>query len=883
MKEKSISRAIFIVVLTLIPLLKVQADNSIYYEILRNNINDVNSATVIGKWVQGNTFSDSTALIGDNYYWVRVLNCKEITDYERGGKVLIVNYEDYDSFLTLTTVDKRLLHQNVPIRVLHRIAGLKDEHEDAYEGVIEYWLYEKDPIGSIEIDKWSTIQIPLPKKYHSKTLDWTFYPDIDNDIEPGDEAEIYVQSTLIYHRPGVTFPPGNPLDIVLKNKTEELVVDIVESLPQGPDLTGYVNSGGVVLTLPNGTETTDYGNSFYITRHDGPKMIYVDANNTSMPQEGTSWERAYENLQNALEIAEQGDIIKVAKGVYFPDLGPSQTEGSKIESFRLKNNVILYGGYPTGGGNDQDRDPEANQTYLSGYLRSMGNGNSYHVVLANGVDETAVLDGFVIEQGSANGTDSNSRLGGGLLCILANPTIKNCTFRNNYAYQSGGGVFLLSSGPVFTDCTWQYNSADYYGGAVYNLDGSPIFNNCTFTGNQAFSDAAVSDHSQSDIEFNFCIFNENIADFDCGAVSNHDQGENNFNNCVFLDNLSNNYGGAIVNVNSRSIFKNCVFQGNISNHGGGIYNENDGNIVIAYCDFRNNTANYEGGAVYDVNGNFQIKETLFNGNIATRHAGAVFSVDSNLTDITNCKFVGNSTLMYAGGCIYYDRGSNHNIYQCTFTGNRAADNYSQSNCAAIYSKENSLIISQSNLCFNFGNYPITIYQCNLTIDNSIIWSGAEQEIRQIQSAVNVNYCCIENWEGGGIGNVNIEPEFIDPNGPDEQIGTSDDSWSLCAYSPCINRGNASGNYSGLEKDIAGQQRIRYGTIDIGVQEVYPVSGDFEPDEDVDLLDLSCFVNSWLEDNCGEYDNCYGADIDVSSSVDFTDFSYFLSHWGYTSD
>ncbi|MGA2499091.1 MAG: choice-of-anchor D domain-containing protein [Tepidisphaeraceae bacterium] len=133
----------------------------------------------------------------------------------------------------------------------------------------------------------------------------------------------------------------------------------------------------------------------------------------------------------------------------------------------------------------------ANATILSGDIGAAGDNsdNSYHVVVGSGTDRTAVLDGFTISDGNANG-DSNGE-GGGMYIDAGSPTITNCTFSGNSASYNGGGMYnISSSSPTLTNCTFGGNSAQN-GGGMYNVqmyDSSgnlPMPANCTFSGNTA--------------------------------------------------------------------------------------------------------------------------------------------------------------------------------------------------------------------------------------------------------------------------------------------------------------------------------------------------------------------------------------------------------------
>ena len=99
----------------------------------------------------------------------------------------------------------------------------------------------------------------------------------------------------------------------------------------------------------------------------------------------------------------------------------------------------------------------------------------------------------------------------------------------------------------------------------------------------------------------------------------------------------------------------------------------------------------------------------------------------------------------------------------------------------------------------------------------------------------------------GEGNIDDDPLFADPNGFDGIPDTADDiddNVHLRGYSPCINAGDPAGDYSG-QFDLDSQSRVAYDRVDMGADEVFPVAGDFEPDEDVDLADFVIFIANWL--------------------------------------
>ncbi|MCF7832327.1 MAG: DUF1565 domain-containing protein [Candidatus Marinimicrobia bacterium] len=200
------------------------------------------------------------------------------------------------------------------------------------------------------------------------------------------------------------------------------------------------------------------------------------------------WQGAYENLQDALSAASNGDEIWVAQGTYYPG-------ADRGDSFILKEGVKLYGGFYGGESMLQDRDIHANPTILSGDIGISGNvsDNAYHVVRYSGsLTNATILDGFTIRDGNAN--DGNG--GGGLLLENgAAPLIRNCHFYLNQS-ADGGGAVLLNNGVKFEYCLFESNSASM-GGAVYSPEnrtenGDALFNHCTFVSNIANAGSALN-------------------------------------------------------------------------------------------------------------------------------------------------------------------------------------------------------------------------------------------------------------------------------------------------------------------------------------------------------------------------------------------------------
>ena len=191
---------------------------------------------------------------------------------------------------------------------------------------------------------------------------------------------------------------------------------------------------------------------------------YADASVAAATPDGTSWGTAYADLQAALSASKSGDTIRVAAGTYKPTSGTDRTI-----SFQLKTGVEIDGGYAGDANADPNtRDIALYPTILSGDIGNIGDNsdNSYHVLLGSGTDATAILDGFTITGGNANGSSPNNS-GAGLRNSSGSPTLLNCSFSNNSAGY-GSGICNFSSSPSLTNCSFSNNSAGS-GGGMYNF------------------------------------------------------------------------------------------------------------------------------------------------------------------------------------------------------------------------------------------------------------------------------------------------------------------------------------------------------------------------------------------------------------------------------
>jgi hypothetical protein len=340
--------------------------------------------------------------------------------------------------------------------------------------------------------------------------------------------------------------------------------------------------------------------------------------------DGSSWEDAYFSVQDGLyEAREGGANIFVAEGIYTPDSDMfGNSIGDPNTTFQLINGVGLYGGFPSGGSDWESRSPSTYETILSGDLllddvdvndprdlltEPTRADNSIHVVTGSGTDFTAILDGFTITAGNANGVTFYDSTGGGMFNYTGNPSVNNCTFSGNSAI-NGGGMASSHSSPIVIACVFTSNSSvgpgsQYGGGGMYNAGGSPIITNCTFSGNSAVSALDNSCgggmyNNASELTVTNCVFSRNSADGGAGMYNNT-YADATITNCTFSGNSANDEGGGMSNFNSDPIVVNCTFSGNSADSGGGMFNLDKSEPKITNCIFWANVAMSYGNEIYN--------------------------------------------------------------------------------------------------------------------------------------------------------------------------------------------------------------------------------------------------------------------------------------------
>ena len=164
--------------------------------------------------------------------------------------------------------------------------------------------------------------------------------------------------------------------------------------------------------------------------------IYVacslDLDSVQIP-EGNPWNGAHSFLEEALEQAETGDQIWMAKGTCLP----KEIElGKGIE---ILKGIKLFGGFSIGDTSLSQREPDTLTTIS-------GNNRIAPVIVCKSLD-TIIMKNIAVIKGSSRRSD-----GGALKIDTSNVILENCDLSNNFAPR-GGGIFSRTSSVDLKNCS----------------------------------------------------------------------------------------------------------------------------------------------------------------------------------------------------------------------------------------------------------------------------------------------------------------------------------------------------------------------------------------------------------------------------------------------
>ena len=253
---------------------------------------------------------------------------------------------------------------------------------------------------------------------------------------------------------------------------------------------------------------------------------YVKQSATGL-NNGSSWANAFTSLATAFSVIANKDTIRVAKGIYTPGT-------NALNSFKLKDSVIIMGGYPdTGNPTDANRNFGDYQSVMSGEIGVPNNSlDNIKIILQATNVKGFVVDGFVIEKGYAEGSTEL----GPIYFTGSTGIIDHSVVRNNYNYWGGSAINTINT--------------------TATLSNSFIENNSTETGNGNGSVFNLSSTS------NIKLINTVVAKNKSRLLINQSYSTSKLINCTVFK----NYGFSSIHDTSNMTVQNSIFYRNGDNY-----------------------------------------------------------------------------------------------------------------------------------------------------------------------------------------------------------------------------------------------------------------------------------------------------------------------------
>jgi pectin methylesterase-like acyl-CoA thioesterase len=167
-----------------------------------------------------------------------------------------------------------------------------------------------------------------------------------------------------------------------------------------------------------------------------------------------------------------------------------------------------------------------------------------------------------------------------------------------------------------------------------------------------------------------------------------------------------------------------------------------------------------------------------------------------------------------------------------------------------------------------------LWFCSGDIKNNIMWGNTASVGAQILETSTPEFCCIQDWVGGGNGNISVEPRFVDSAGF---------NFRLLPSSRCIDAGTITEallDFDGRNRpyDFFGLGQDGGAAFDMGAYEFRYFENDYVdliPDFRIDFLDLFTFSGLWHdlipESKLGN--------MNEDAEIDALDLIILLTDWG----
>ncbi|WP_052344367.1 InlB B-repeat-containing protein [Bacillus ndiopicus] len=603
-------------------------------------------------------------------------------------------------------------------------------------------------------------------------------------------------------------------------------------------------------------------------------VVYVDAD-ASGNNDGSSWANAFTDLQSALASTVGGEEIWIAEGIYKPTAGVDRGI-----SFKMKDNVAIYGGFAGTEQIKDERNLEDHPTILSGDIGVANDktDNSYHVFHNALLNETAILDSVIIRDGvgELNGGGINARYGGGMFNETnSSPTLNNVQFEDNESLWGGGIANLDASSPSLNNVRFKNNRASYDGAGMLNEDsGNLILQNVQFEDNRASnSGGGIANKGDSNLTLMNVQFKNNQASgngggiltagdsltliniqfeantaYNGGGLISFGSGDLDLTEVFFENNTAIRDGGGMYNGNlGNSKLVNVQFKGNEGDNGGGMYS-GYGSPKLINVQFENNKAANDGGGMYNEGSSPELDNVQFKNNVSDEDGGGMFNRNSNPV-LENVQFEGNTAVEDGAGMFNTDAS------ELTLTDVMFKDNVTNLNGGGIYNRESNLKLEnvqfKDNMAdesgggiFNTNVSESTLIHVMFEGNNANLDGGGISNESSHPTLINVQFKSNTATDyGGGLNNIDSNPVLINGlfqentvlNGEGNAIFNAGNSKTILTNVTMTHNGAQNNTYATIYSNPASVTDIRNSlivgnngvAIDGSTTMAYSIVGDAE--------------------------------------------------------
>lgn len=586
------------------------------------------------------------------------------------------------------------------------------------------------------------------------------------------------------------------------------------------------------------------------------KIIYVKS------VDSNAWsdrELVYNDLQNAIDEANDYDSIWIAAGTYYPTASFNGSSNSIYYSITIKKSVSLFGGFV---GNEKSLDERrledkngdnniasyefSNETVLSSDLNNddewsaVQNSNSQwkyentgenslHVIYIDDKNRSSTeieINGISIQGGSASyilheGSDS----GGGITGNISNKfhfIVQDCIFKENLSKYNGSAIKINITA---TDSS------------QFIIRNNNFLNNSTAGGTLCFYSSYKATKPIIDISHNNFINNDGIG----LQILSSSSMNADINSNTFTHNISKSTGGIFINTNNvntqtDATINNNTFISNIGDDGGAIkmkFSWGNINIKTYSNSFVDNTARIRGGAISlestsDEGGSVLFENNIIHSNQTSGSYGGAFYIDVKRNCkmmIRSCVISNNYSESLYGGAIAFYNGYLYCI-------NNLINNNSSG--AYISSSGAGSFINNTIAYNDFYGVIVDKDEKEVSIYNTLVVNNSKELNLEVTNIINSNSIT------GNTDWFKNPPFFVGYTDSVYDFQIYD--FNLIANSYAINNGMPDTlNMFLPSTDLEGKPRIIGDTIDIGAYEfqISTYSGSIENNSNISIFPNPC--------------------------------------------